>query len=114
MPQPLANGRQTYPSINEFCRMRMAQLMECTSNACLLTIVIPSLLNRLIAPRSSASILFCSEQRPMFVAHPFQIGPELLHQTRIVEQDRPSLVAFSHDGQMLIVEREIDILDIQR
>ena len=49
----------------------------------------------------------------MLVAHPFQIGSELLHETRIIEQERPSLATVFHDGQMLIIEREVEILYVQ-
>jgi len=49
----------------------------------------------------------------MFVAHTFQIGPELLHEMRVVEQDCSSLAAFSHNGQVFIVKREIEILHIE-
>ncbi len=49
----------------------------------------------------------------MLVAHPFQVGPEPLYHTWIVEQDRPPFAAFSYDRQMLIVEREVEILHIQ-
>src|SRR6266852_5640383 len=49
----------------------------------------------------------------MLVAHPFQIGPELLYQPRVVKQDRSPSATFSHDRQVLIVEREVKILHIQ-
>ncbi len=49
----------------------------------------------------------------MLVAHPFQVGAEKLYQVRIVDQDCPSFAAFSHDGQMLIIEREVEILHVQ-
>ena len=67
----------------------------------------------LVTQWPSSPILFCAEERPLFVAQAFEIGPELLHETRIIEQDRPPLVAFSHDSQVFVVEREIDIFDIQ-
>ena len=50
----------------------------------------------------------------MFVAHAFQVGVKLLHQTRIVQQDDPSFATFTSDGQMLIIKRKIEILYIER
>src|SRR6266567_4881608 len=113
MPQPLANGRQTDSTVDEFSCVRVPELLERADYSCLGAIMIPSFLHRLVAQWSSAPILFRSEQRPMFVARPFQIGPELLHQARIVEQDCPSLATFPYNRQVLIVKREIDILHIE-
>ena len=42
-----------------------------------------------------------------------QVGPELLHEMRIVEQARPSLAPFPYNGQMLVVEREVEIFYIE-
>jgi len=113
MPQPLANGRQTDPAIDQFSRMRMPKLVQRAGDACLRAVVVPSFLHRLVTQWSSSSVLFCSEQGPVLVAPAFQVGSELLHETWIVEQDRSPLAAFPHDGQMLIIEREVKILHIQ-
>ena len=87
----------------------MPKLVERAGNPCLRAVMIPAFLHRLVAQWPSSPVLFCSEQGPVFVAHPFQVGPELLHETWIVEQNCPSLAAFSHDGEMFIVEREINM-----
>src|SRR6266487_569283 len=92
----------------------MPQLVECAGDTCLRAIVVPAFLHRLVAHWSSSPVLFRSKQRPMFVVHPFQVGSELLHQMRIVEQERSPFATFPHDSQMFIVEREIEILHIQR
>lgn len=113
MPQPLANGWQTDPAVDKLSRVRVPELMDCTDHPYLCAVVVPSLLHRLVAKWPSSPILFRSEQRSMFVAHPFQIGPELLNQARIIEQDRPSLATFPHNRQVFIVKREIDILHIE-
>src|SRR5260370_3454226 len=114
MPQSHANRRQTDATVDEFSCVGMPELVKRTDYPCLRAVVVPAFLHRLVAQWSSSPVLLRSEQRPIFVAHPFQVGPELLYQVRIVEQDRPSLATFSHDGQVLIVEREVDILHIQR
>ena len=104
MPQSFANGRQTDPAIDQFSGMRMPKLVERAGDPCLRAVVVPALLHRLVAQWSSSPVLFRSEERPVFVAHPFQVDPELLHKARIVEQDRSPLATFPHDGQVLIVE----------
>jgi hypothetical protein len=45
----------------------------------------PSVTSRLVTQRSSSPVLFRSKQRPVFVAHAFQIGPQLLYQVGIIE-----------------------------
>src|SRR6266487_2921590 len=91
----------------------MPQLVECAGDTCLRAIVVPAFLHRLVAHWPSSPVLFRSKQRPMFVAHPFQVGSELLHQMRIVEQERLPFATFPHDSQMFVVEREINILHVQ-
>jgi hypothetical protein len=91
----------------------MPKLVERTVYSCLRTVMIPAFLHRLVAQWSSPPVLFRSEERPVFVAHAFQVGPELLHETRIVEQDRSPLATLPHNGQAFIVEREVKILHIQ-
>src|SRR5712692_4276694 len=113
MSQPFANSWQTHPAVDEFSCVRVPKLVKRAGNTCLGAVMIPSFLHRLVAQWSSSSILFRSKQRPMFVAHPFQVGSELLHQMRIIEQDRSPLTTFPHDCQMFIVEREIEILHIE-
>src|SRR2546429_8446850 len=113
MPHPLANGWQPAPAIDQFSRMRMPKLVQRAGDACLRAVVVPSFLHRLVTQWSSSSVLFRSEQGPVLVAPAFEVGSELLHQTWIVEQDRSPLAAFPHDGQMLIIEREVKILHIQ-
>src|SRR6266566_9439142 len=113
MSQPLANGRQTHSTIDEFSRVRMPKLVERAGNPCLRAVMVPAFLHRLVAQRPSSPVLLRSEQWPMCVAHPFQVGAEKLYQMRIVEQDRPPFAAFSHDGEMFIVEREVEILHVQ-
>src|ERR1051326_3733728 len=110
MPQSLPNSRQTYPAVDEFSGMRMPKLVERTGDTGLRAVAVSAFLHRLIAQRSPSPILLRSEQRPVFIAHPFEVGPEVLHQARIVQQDHSPLAAFPHDGQMLIVEREVKIL----
>src|SRR5256885_8757943 len=106
-------GGKTTPAIDQFSRMRMPKLVQRAGDACLRAVVVPSFLHRLVTQWSSSSVLFRSEQGPVLVAPAFQVGSELLHQTWIVEQDRSPLAAFPHDGQMLIIEREVKILHIQ-
>src|SRR5712692_4247287 len=113
MPQPFPNGWQTYPTIDEFSGVRMPKLVERASYSSLGAVTVPAFLHRLVAKRSSSSVFFCTKQRPVSVAHPFQISSELLYQMRIVEQDCSPLATFPHDCQVLIVEREIEILYIQ-
>src|SRR5204863_1125111 len=103
MSQPLPNRRQTHTAVDQFCSMRMAELVECTDHCRLCAVVVPAFLHRLVAQWPSSPVLFCSEQGPVFVAHPFQVGPELLHQTWVVEQNRSPLATFPHNGQMFIV-----------
>src|SRR5947209_4429922 len=91
----------------------MPKLVERASHTCLRAVVIPAFLHRLVAQWSSPSILFCTEERPVLVAHTFQVGPQLLHETRIVEQDRSPLATLPHNSQVFIVEREVKILHIQ-
>src|SRR6266571_1422017 len=91
----------------------MPKLVERASHTCLRAVAVPAFLHRLIAQRPSTPVLFRSEQRPVFVAHAFEVGPQLLHETRIVEQDRSPLATLPHDGQVFIVEREVKILHIQ-
>src|SRR5258708_12094980 len=88
----------------------MPKLVECASNPRLRAVVIPAFLHRLVAQWSSPPVLFRLEERPVFVAHTFQVGPELLHETRIVEQDRSPLATLPHDGQVFIVEQGAKIL----
>ena len=104
MPQSLPNGRQTHSAIDEFSGMRVPKLMERASNACLRAVVVPAFLHRLVAQWSSAPVLFCPEQWSMLVAHAFEVGPQLLHQALIVEQNRSSLATFPHSGQVFIVQ----------
>ena len=92
--------------------MRMPKLVERAGDTCLRAVVVPSLLHRLVAQWSSSPVLFRSEQRPVLVTYPFQVGAELQYQARIVEQDCSPLTTFSYDGQMLIVEREVKVLHI--
>ncbi len=113
MPQPLANGRQTHAPVDEFSRVRMPKLVERAGKPGLRAVMIPAFLHRLVAQWSSPPVLFRSEERPVFVAHAFEVGPEKLHETRIVEQDRSPLVTLPHNGQMFIVEREVKILHVQ-
>ncbi len=94
MPQPLANGWQTDPAIDQFSRMRMPKLVQRAGDACLRAVVVPSFLHRLVTQWSSSSVLFRSEQGPVLVAPAFEVGSELLHQTWIVEQDRSPLPPF--------------------
>src|SRR5258708_7145122 len=98
MPQPLANGWQTHTAIDEFGRVRVPELMKRADHPCLCAVVVPMLLHRLVTQRPSSPVLFRAEQWPVFVAHPFQVSPELLYQMWIVEQDCPPFAAFSHDG----------------
>ena len=113
MPYSLPNGRQTDSTVDELSRVHMPKLVERAGDICLRAVVVPALLYRLVAQRPSSPVLLRSEQWPMCVAHPFQVRPELLYQTWIVEQDRPPYAAFSHDRQMLIVERKVNILHVQ-
>src|SRR5712692_11166925 len=91
----------------------MPKLVERAGNPCLRAVMIPAFLHRLVAQWSSPPVLFRLEERPVFVARAFQVGPELLHETRIVEQDRSPLATLPHNGQVFIVEREVKILHIQ-
>ncbi len=91
----------------------MPKLVERAGNTGLRAVVVLAFLHRLVVQQPSSPVLLRSEQWPIFVAHPFQVGPELLYQTWIVERDRPPFAAFSHDRQMLIVEREVNILHVQ-
>src|SRR5260370_19180275 len=92
----------------------MSKLVESGGVSCLCAVMIPTFLHRLIAKWPSSPIFLCPEQWSMFVAHPLQIGPKLLYETRIINQDRSPLATFPYDGQMLIIEREVEILHIQR
>src|SRR5437016_1447219 len=91
----------------------MSKLVERADDPRLRAVVLPAFLHRLVAQWPASPVLLRAEQRPMLVAHAFQIRPELLYEALVVEQDRPPFAAFSHDGHMLIVEREIEILHIQ-
>src|SRR5258708_2702077 len=91
----------------------MSKLVESAGYSCLCAVMIPTFLHRLIAKWPSSPIFLCPEQWSMFVAHPLQIGPKLLYETRIINQDRSPLATFPYDGEMLIIEREVEILDIQ-
>ena len=63
----LANCSQTDSTIHQFCRMAMAQLVQCAGYACQSCVMLPALLHALIAQGAATPILLCLEQRPVFV-----------------------------------------------
>src|SRR5438270_5624848 len=91
----------------------MPQLVERAGDPCMRAVVAPAFLHRLVAQWPSSPVLLRSEQRSVLVAHAFEVGPQLLYQVRIVEQDRPPLATFPHNGQVFVIEREVKILHIQ-
>src|SRR5947208_13704360 len=105
MPQPLANGWQTDPAIDQFSRMRMPKLVQRAGDACLRAVVVPSFLHRLVTQWSSSSVLFCPEHAPVLVAPAFQVGSEPLHDTWIDEQDRSPLSYLPRDSQTRLNHR---------
>lgn len=104
MPQPLANGRQTDAPVDEFSCVRVPKLVERAGNTCLRAVVVPALLHRLVAQRSASPVLLRAKERSMLVVRVFHVGSQLMHQARIVEQNRSPLAAFPYDGQVFIVE----------
>lgn len=92
----------------------MPELVERAGVACLRAVVVPALLHRLLAQRTSAHVLLCAEERPVLVAHPFEVGTQLMHQARIVEQNGSPLATLLHDGQVFVTEREVKFLYILR
>lgn len=75
--------------------MRVAQLVQRTPYPGTLTIGCPSLLHALIAQRLSIAMLLCPKQQPMVIACVREVGTELLHQARIVEQDSPVIASLT-------------------
>jgi len=49
MPQPLPNGRQAHPTVDELSRVRMPELVERAGYPCLRAVAIPPFLHRLVA-----------------------------------------------------------------
>lgn len=73
MPQPLANGREADPAVDELAGMCMPELMERAAHVSLGTVRCPALLDGLVAERTSAPILLCPKERAVPIAGLFEI-----------------------------------------
>ena len=112
MAEPLADGPQADAPVNHLGGVAVAKLVDGADDASQLTVVRPALLDRLIADRATVAILRGPEEEAALVAHHFQVGPQLLQQARIVNQDRALPPAFSDHGQPLVVTRQVQVLDV--